>query len=517
MRDTGAGRKRRWQEELRRNTHFFACFVLLLFAFSFVFRTDVFAATIWKMLWVNVDSVSVDGVSVRMNGDDYARSEDLSKRFEVFVENATNGLVDIQLTTETIYAPVRSLGIWYSPDGYANAWIEPTSIKESLDVFFEKEQYDGIMVCGRLDGFYAEGYWGLGQGPSEYSNGAGYAFVRFLDEADDPVYWASTPSENVPYPEETYVHEWIHEIEQHFANMGLIIPSPHDAEKYGYQKHNGNWLYDYYADILGCRIWDGEKYIGVPEYAWEYTPSSGKCLHGTLEDLPAIQPTCDAAGRSAGKRCQHCGEIVSGWEEIPALGHNWHLEKTYQTNNGYTFKEDLVCADCGEKKTVGIALGATGTKTAYTENYGKLTFTGNEGSVKWTSSNRNVVKVNQKGTILGIAPGKAVITATADGKKYRCIVVVKPRLYANKSSVSVTSGKWFSVTVRMVGIGKAQGILYCNFDNPSLVTGKWGSWSGTYNDKIRLYLKATGTGTTYARITNSVNGDSLVIKINAKK
>lgn len=54
-----------------------------------------------------------------------------------------------------------------------------------------------------------------------------------------------------------------------------------------------------------------------------------------------------------------------------------------------------------------------------------LTVAGTAKTVKWSSSNKQVVKVNQKGVIRGIKKGTAVITAKVDGQKLKCKVRVK--------------------------------------------------------------------------------------------
>lgn len=73
-----------------------------------------------------------------------------------------------------------------------------------------------------------------------------------------------------------------------------------------------------------------------------------------------------------------------------------------------------------------------------------------EQSVTWSSSNSNVVTVDQKGNIKAIATGKAIITATSsNGLKAQCTVnvpVVKiTKLTLNKSSVQIIKGKSFSI------------------------------------------------------------------------
>ncbi len=56
----------------------------------------------------------------------------------------------------------------------------------------------------------------------------------------------------------------------------------------------------------------------------------------------------------------------------------------------------------------------------------KATVTGKSKEVTWTTSNKHVAKVSAKGVIRPVNEGRAVITATANGKKAKCVVTVYP-------------------------------------------------------------------------------------------
>ena len=54
------------------------------------------------------------------------------------------------------------------------------------------------------------------------------------------------------------------------------------------------------------------------------------------------------------------------------------------------------------------------------ESY-RLSLKNHSGSVTWSSDAKKVVRVNAKGKIRALAPGKAVITATAGDMTYTCM------------------------------------------------------------------------------------------------
>ena len=68
-----------------------------------------------------------------------------------------------------------------------------------------------------------------------------------------------------------------------------------------------------------------------------------------------------------------------------------------------------------------------GSKTA-------LKVKGVTGEVKWTTSNAGIAKVGTKGVVTGVKKGKAIITAAAGGKKYKCRVTVN-QTYGDRKSV----------------------------------------------------------------------------------
>lgn len=61
----------------------------------------------------------------------------------------------------------------------------------------------------------------------------------------------------------------------------------------------------------------------------------------------------------------------------------------------------------------------------------QLKLTGTKAAVKWTTSSKTVATVDQKGKVTGKKAGKAVITATANKKKYTCTVTVKAKAKEN--------------------------------------------------------------------------------------
>ncbi len=63
---------------------------------------------------------------------------------------------------------------------------------------------------------------------------------------------------------------------------------------------------------------------------------------------------------------------------------------------------------------------------------------------KWKTSNKTVVKVNKKGRIDSVKPGKATITCTYNGKSYKCKVVVVKELNWNDFAFDPSVDSYYS-------------------------------------------------------------------------
>ncbi len=100
--------------------------------------------------------------------------------------------------------------------------------------------------------------------------------------------------------------------------------------------------------------------------------------------IPAVDPTCTAAGHTAGKKCAVCGEIIVETSETKALGHDftgsyvsdetahWHVcsycgETDTKHTHTYSTTDCTVaarCSECGYQKAAGVHTWNAGTVQA---------------------------------------------------------------------------------------------------------------------------------------------------------
>ena len=186
------------------------------------------------------------------------------------------------------------------------------------------------------------------------------------------------------------------------------------------------------------------------------------------------------------------------------------------------------------------------TKSIYVGKYGKLrivdteTAAGDSYTVTWSSSDRDIVKVSQKGTIKGIAAGTATVTATLKHVPpsdpdvtsdswhtmvLTCTVTVKPRFYTKDTyttkTLNVSGDTWTWIPFYFLGAANEKDLdLFCQISDESMIPGgsgtyvswKWGDWYGKYKNCRRLYLKGKAEGEIRVNVRNSVTNEVINLK-----
>ena len=145
----------------------------------------------------------------------------------------------------------------------------------------------------------------------------------------------------------------------------------------------------------------------------------------------------------------------------------------------------------------------------------QLSISGTKSTVKWSSSNSKVAKVNSKGKVTGIKPGKAVITAKVKKKKYTCNITVKIGL--NKTKLSMYVGK--KKTIKLCGTTikkvKTSNKAVAKISKKGVVTavGKGKATltvTGKNNKNYKCYVTVKKKPTTYYQVVFDSDGGSYV-------
>lgn len=154
-------------------------------------------------------------------------------------------------------------------------YVSPYDIKDVLDKYIKEGKYDHIFIAFRTGDINSKeeipvNDW-IGLGSMEYRN-IGFSNIRLPNSNSNYIYKYDERI-NV-FPEEVYVHEFLHTLERNSLEYGYERPELHDYEKYGYRSQNRIGLSQWYEDYMNKNIKSSSKgLVGLPEEIYTKKPT----------------------------------------------------------------------------------------------------------------------------------------------------------------------------------------------------------------------------------------------------
>lgn len=112
---------------------------------------------------------------------------------------------------------------------------------------------------------------GLDYGSMDYY-GIGFSNIRLPNDSKSYIY-KYNPRINI-FPEEVFLHEFLHSLERNAEEYGYERPKLHDYEKYGYKVEPLVGQKDWYEDYMNKEIKTENGYIGLPEEIYTLKPAN---------------------------------------------------------------------------------------------------------------------------------------------------------------------------------------------------------------------------------------------------
>ena len=110
----------------------------------------------------------------------------------------------------------------------------------------------------------------------------GFSNIRLPNDNSSYIY-TYDPRINT-FPEEVFIHEYLHSLERILQEREYNIPQLHDYEKHGYENEQLIGLKNWYADYMNCNIKTSDgKLIGLDETVYTLTPPAESDFRYTLE------------------------------------------------------------------------------------------------------------------------------------------------------------------------------------------------------------------------------------------
>lgn len=207
----------------------------------------------------NIVCFLIDNIDVNVEGKHHTYSltqedkdllKDNLKRFANTVESFSNNAMTVSYQTVEIKEPLTSLS--YDQENYY--YVAAKDVKPLIDDYVQKNEYDHIFVGIRMGDTLSSipvNEW-IGLGSMRYDS-IGFSNIRMPNDLRNSTMYKYN-IKNDTFPEEVFVHEFLHSLERNLTEKGYTFPALHDNEKFGYENQNKTGLKDWYRDYMRCNI-----------------------------------------------------------------------------------------------------------------------------------------------------------------------------------------------------------------------------------------------------------------------
>jgi len=229
-----------------------------------------FLCLIYDNVDVNVEiNSTVQNVKLSLNDTDIYDIKSSFERFGDSIETLSKYKMRANTTVIEINEPIKTM----SHDEENGYYVGSNDILETLDKYIDQDKYDHIFVAFKTGDINQKkeipiNDW-IGLGGMEYRN-IGFSNIRVPSESDSYIY--KYDSRINTFPEEVFVHEFLHTLERNCEEYGFERPELHDYEKYGYKSQKLVSLKQWYEDYLNCEIKTLNGYIGLNSKVFDKTP-----------------------------------------------------------------------------------------------------------------------------------------------------------------------------------------------------------------------------------------------------
>ena len=223
----------------------------------------------WNFLCVLFDNVDVNiekngtnqNVKLHLNQTDKDDISICMRRFQSAMREMTKGKMTVTYDIKETTKPISQL-TYDEDNGY---YVSGYNVKEIIDPYIEKGIYDHVFIVFRTGDINHKGAipindW-IGLGSMEY-RGLGFSNIRLPDDSNSYIYKYDTRINT--FPEEVFVHEFLHTLERNADEYGEERPELHDNYRYSYVSKDLIGLKEWYEDYMNKEIKIATGNIGLP-------------------------------------------------------------------------------------------------------------------------------------------------------------------------------------------------------------------------------------------------------------
>ena len=226
----------------------------------------------WNVVCFLINNVDVNlenkNYKYSLTSEDKQLLKDNLKRFGDTCEDFSNGKMTVTYNTIEIDEPLKSMS--YDEENYY--YVAPKDIKPLIDKYVKENEFDHIFVGLRLgdekDGIPVNEWIGLG---SMRYDSIGFSDIRMPNDLENSTMYKYNIKNDI-FPEEVFIHEFLHSLERNLVEKGYTFPALHDNEKFGYKTQSLSGLKEWYKDYMRSNINSNKGKTGLDPICYKTKP-----------------------------------------------------------------------------------------------------------------------------------------------------------------------------------------------------------------------------------------------------
>ncbi len=205
-------------------------------------------------------------VSTKLTSEQIGEIDTDLKRFQTTINDFSNGKINVKYDVISIQEPLKHI----SYDDESGHFVSPQDVYTLIDKYLhQNKDYDHIFVVINIGDIIEnkEIPW-IGLGSMVYDS-IGYSNIRISNNIINSYKYSS---QNY-FPEEVFLHEFLHTLERNSNRLGNKTIVLHENEKYGYKNEARYGLRQWYIDYMQKNI---KGNLGLEEDVFYTQPVSAK-------------------------------------------------------------------------------------------------------------------------------------------------------------------------------------------------------------------------------------------------
>lgn len=220
----------------------------------------------WTMaffVFKNIDLV-IDNNTYKtsMNSEDMQLIEKNIRRFKTSMNEMSENKINVEYNIYYVDEPLNSIS-YDENNGY---YFDAIDVYEKIIDQVKYNNFDHIFAVFESEDINKTSEkrlandW-VGLGGMDFL-GIGFSNIRLPEKEGRHMYEYKNYH---TFPEEVFIHEFLHTMERNSAEFGFDIPRLHDYEEYGYEDSEIIGLKNWYTDYMNKKILKDGQYLGIDE------------------------------------------------------------------------------------------------------------------------------------------------------------------------------------------------------------------------------------------------------------